>query len=343
MIRFRLLAAAISLSSWESHSLDQHPNNTLQVRVVALRPYNQTDDISDKDTADVAGDVFFYLADRVILPYICARDKHSFLCNGGQVKLVNPTDVYTTQVLEVDGTFGGCPSGDVQCSAYADCNPYVLKNGSLGWWCGCQDFLGAVDTGPCNVTGLLDVETRYCGRVRDGKCTITADYGHSIWNHWKSYISLQTKGLWYSTPKEGNCAAHGACAWRLVSTLKTINASCANDRLHEAIEGKAASMSHPSCFQRCSQPLNRTSDCYILCLVQTVIGRDPFNLTSVQTPMTSDELASPLDKAITFEDPSRGGCPALPPYVPPASRLATFRRPVGGNGLPERLQPSVIV
>ena len=39
----------------------QRPNNPTPVTVYGLRPYNLSADLSDKDTADAAGDVFFYL------------------------------------------------------------------------------------------------------------------------------------------------------------------------------------------------------------------------------------------------------------------------------------------
>lgn len=103
----------------------------------------------------------------------------------------------------------------------------------------------------------------------------------------------------------------------MVSTLKTINATCANDHLHEAIERRAQANAKAagvaSCFDRCVPKTNRTSDCYILCTVQTVIGRDPFNVDGpeVASPMSSSELAAPLTHALLSDDPIKGGCPAL--------------------------------
>ena len=63
----------------------------------------------------------------------------------------------------------------------------------------------------------------------------------------------------------------------------------------------------------------RASDCYILCTVQTVVGRDPTDIDApqVSTPMTSAELAKPLRDALAKDDPKAGVCPGLPPYVPP--------------------------
>ena len=38
-------------------------------------------------------------------------------------QLLDHDSVYTKYTLEVDGTFGGCPSGSPHCTRYAACNP----------------------------------------------------------------------------------------------------------------------------------------------------------------------------------------------------------------------------
>ena len=319
----------------------RRPPSPLNITVVNLRPYNMSADISQKDTADVAGDAFFYLADRAILPYRCRRDPQSFLCRGFKI-LTNPSDVYTEQIVEVDGTFGGCPDGNATCSNYADCNPRTNSSGGIEWFCGCREQhpweLGSVDDGPCNVTGKVSIGSRYCF---DGEhshhphlpppmpCHVCADGCHDISSQWKSLIGYQTRGIWYSTAREGDCRnASAACAWRLVATPKTINATCANDHLHHAIEAHAkanaasgaADDDGASCFDKCTPASDRQSDCYITCLVQTVSGRNPLSVnTTVTKAMSAEELARPLQTALSKDDPAEGGCPALPPYVPPKS------------------------
>jgi hypothetical protein len=333
----------------------RHPPHALNVTVVNLRPYNMSEDISQKDTADVRGDIFFYLADKLVLAYYCRRNPGHGMCNGYNI-LTNPTDVFTQQVVEVDGTFGGCESGNATCSAYADCNPYTDKStGKIEWFCGCREQegpwssswqpthsphhpqLGGVDRGPCNVTGKVAIDSRYCF---DGTpshhprpspftpppgCRACADGCHDITSEWKSLIGLQTRGMWYSTAAQGDCRnASGACAWRVVATVKTINATCANDHLHAAIEAHARGVAEEaaagaSCFDACPAHSPRDSDCYILCTVQTVTGRDPLHLDTppLSKPMSADSLGKPLADALANDDPKVGGCPALPPYVPP--------------------------
>lgn len=47
--------------------------------------------------------------------------------------------VYSQLVVEVDGSFGGCPSGANNCSAYRDCNPDPKDPTGVRWRCGFSD------------------------------------------------------------------------------------------------------------------------------------------------------------------------------------------------------------
>jgi hypothetical protein len=37
--------------------------------------------LENKDTGDAAGDIFFYIGDRLPQTYACRRDPHAFGCN----------------------------------------------------------------------------------------------------------------------------------------------------------------------------------------------------------------------------------------------------------------------
>jgi hypothetical protein len=74
---FRSLLVGAGLSSAIAVStLPQRPANPRSILVYGLRPYNLTADLSDKDTADAAGDVFFFLGDRLLIPTACRNDPH---------------------------------------------------------------------------------------------------------------------------------------------------------------------------------------------------------------------------------------------------------------------------
>ena len=80
-------------------------------------------------------------------------------------------------------------------------------------------------------------------------------------------------GLWYSTQAAGQCGRGSACTWRVVETIKTINATCANEALFTAVRGK-----DPACFAHCgTDDFNITSDCFLdcFCAHHTVLTSRP--------------------------------------------------------------------
>ena len=126
----------------------------------------------------------------------------------------------------------------------------------------------------------------------------------------RGYSAETGARLRYSTPHEADCRRpFGGCAWRPVETVVQKNATCANDKIHAAIEAYAG---EGSCFDPLGPVYNRTSDEYIECVVQTVTGRDPMRVDrKVSEPMTAAQLRRPLELALTLDDESKGGCPAV--------------------------------
>jgi hypothetical protein len=68
------------------------PPNPTTIDVVALRPV-YLPGISDKDTADIAGDIFFWLKDRILHPMHCRRSPSWNQCSSGP--LLYNDNVYT--------------------------------------------------------------------------------------------------------------------------------------------------------------------------------------------------------------------------------------------------------
>ena len=245
-------------------------------------------------------------------PYECRRAEQghsSFMCMPGQQKLVNPSEVFTQQIVQVDSSFGGhpvigtCPHGDAICSAYADCNPDLRNASDTKWTCSCvknssdpherhrYSPTGGVDQSTCNVTGKVDVRKRYCGEMvapiggGPSTCTICADECYRsgdgcpetgcVWKRWKSLVAEITGGFWYSTPAEAACDAenpHGSdgnCAWQILETVKIVNATCVFDRLHHAVEARAKSNAGRVGFK---------SSCFAPCA--TLPGGGGYNRTS---------------------------------------------------------------
>lgn len=423
-----------------------HPSNPKTVTFYNLRPYNLTSNIDEKNSADAMGDIFFYITDRLITPYACrhhAKGDLPFMCMNFQKRLQTKDQVYTELKVEVDSTWGGCPTGFENCSQYADCNPSSGANKTVDWRCDCKhtapapkhSFLSTIRSTPraqkqisasdywscndaletscgaslwnskacntcagvhksalsaakctpqylselcqpnfnecraalskthcadsvktasdtakcmscargdtfeaqleaanctidilqhecrpskdCGAVGKLAVPTRYCTSLDNatGLCKSCADQCDGVWDHWKSQVSL-LGGEWYSTTTQSDCSRKNSstdkCAWRTLENKKTVNATCANGNVHKAVEARGE-----KCFGQCAQPTNSTSDCWILCFVETVLGRDPLNMNkTLAAPMTADELTVPWLKSFTSESPADGGCPALPPAPP---------------------------
>ena len=53
------------------------PPNAINVSVISLRPYNESTDLTNKDSADAGGDLFFYITDRFVQPYGCRHSNNS--------------------------------------------------------------------------------------------------------------------------------------------------------------------------------------------------------------------------------------------------------------------------
>lgn len=257
------------------------PANAVNLTVFALRPYNLSATLDNKNTADAKGDIFFYLGDRFQTPMACRHDPSWYMCRNERD--LARDSVYTETVVEVDGTFGGCPTGARACSHYAACNP--------------TDATG--ETWRCKPTeptmGKADVRDRYPNPKGNPPLQ---------WDWWKYNVSKIVGGTWYSTQASGHCGRPNAseCQWRVVAERKTVNASCTNANLLSAVQS-----ANPSCFSGCSDPKNITTDCFITCVYNTVIDGK----------VTADELEAAWLQGFRSEDPLKGGCKALPPYHPP--------------------------
>jgi hypothetical protein len=119
--------------------------------------------------------------------------------------------------------------------------------------------------------------------------------------------------VWYSTTEAGQCAdgaplGTDGCSWRLVEERKYANATCVDNKADKAVEvhGKP-------CFDKCPQPLNKNTDCYLNCYRNTLMGDAAQNLTAVEPAL----IIAPWKNAFATDDPAKGGCPPVKPSVGP--------------------------
>ena len=101
-------------------------------------------------------------------------------------------------------------------------------------------------------------------------------HGHGFSSNWGLYIeglACKTLGNWYSTQAAGQCKAgqsHADCWWELKETKRTVNASCVDTRVIEAVQAR-----RPECWKECppKEVTNRTSACFLTCLFETMLGK----------------------------------------------------------------------
>jgi hypothetical protein len=253
------------------------PPNAVNVTVISLRAANLTG-LTNKDSADYGGDLFFYLGDRLPEPMHCRADPYYPMC--ASMSIVRHDSVYTRYVLEVDGSFGGCPDGAAPCTRYGACNPDTRDPSGLTWEC----------APATSAVGKANVTQRY---KRPGSA--------APWDAWKFELSkFIAPATWYSTQAAGDCddpavVAAGHCTWRIVRTLKTVNATCANDNVHAAVRARNA-----TCFGACPDGgADETTDCFINCFFGTLLpgGGAGMALQDIQAPFAAAfEEADPAAK-----------------------------------------------
>lgn len=210
-------------------------------------------------------------------------------------------------------TYGGCVTGTVSktlhgwdfgSTAAMACDACTDDKACSGW-----AFAGPDNKTATLFTGEVSVE-------KTSQC-ISASREHSRYGggggrNW--YGVNAGPGFWFSTPLEGEClpgqpvgsqtAAGVPCTWRVVETKKYANASCIDGQVDIAVEaaGKV-------CFDRCPQPLDKVSDCYLVCYLNTLVGDPAYNLTKLAPEL----FVGPWVQGFTEDDPAKGGCPRVQP------------------------------
>lgn len=80
-------------------------------------------------------------------------------------------------------------------------------------------------------------------------------------------ITVGGRTRWYSTVDVGNCDSpdRAACAWKVVRTVKKVNATCHRANVEAAVEALG-----DRCFSACGSDTH--SVCYINCYYATLLG-----------------------------------------------------------------------
>jgi len=227
-----------------------------------------------------------------------------------------------------------------------------------GYCCYCSSPHHGGSTAPCNATVGMEVlydkwgpsnQTHPCWRDYDCWSRRTGE----------KLLSRARPGYWYSPLDLGDCSAHplNNCTWRLRSVDKIVNATCHTNSFFGAV--KAASPSE--LFANCSAAVNATDPCWVRGFYQAVMGPDAgtpctethlpyppwhvYNCTYSIGGLPVKDLVHYWTAPFESDDPSVGGCPALP--VPPDAKAsveaqlkaAADRRSAADASAPPLLSP----
>ena len=258
------------------------PANAVNTTVYALRPLDLVD-ITDKDSADAPGDIFFWLKDHIIKPLHCRVEPTWHQCS--EAGTIDVDMVYQEFVVEHDSTAVG---------VYESCNPDHTDPSGKTWECNAH---GSHNGSKPNIQsfGAESIAGHAYPQFKgDPTPALTAKF---------------LPGNWYSTTHDGECGnphanASKPCTW-LQHRGKIANATCVNNRVLD-VALKPVSADVKACEQEAAKKCDyinavqtNLTDCCIFALVKGV------NATA------RADLVGPFIAAFNSDDPSQGGCPAL--------------------------------
>lgn len=317
--------------------------STVNLTLYRITPRNYTG-IADLDTGDAAGDAFFGLSGKSA-PVLCrdGSNPSSALCGNSPILQIPGFNVYTATQVEADTRMG----------LYAQCQPQVAPPHVFA----CYVFAPRVPPGSppvrqCwyNFTGRPEWKTEFADVCKMSDCGCAAVYSLSVG---REYPSWQTRnrsipggfeprpkppagldleqyvawaagqlggimnGTWYSTRKAGQCKAGQEigqdCWWREIEH-RTVNATCVNDNMVRAVQ-----LRQPSCFKECPRPNDQTSDCWVQCLFETIVGNATKSPPLPPTPKAV--IVRAFEQSFESDSPAKGGCadvlPCPEPCTPP--------------------------
>ena len=145
--------------------------------------------------------------------------------------------------------------------------------------------------------------------------------------------------MWYSMTEAGWCDAEGAdkakCSWS-AQPVKVVNKSCSDKTIYSAVEAYDAE--HDGHFSACptkqTGAARNTSDpCWIYSFYATVLGAEALLPGGPVEGMPTALLDAAFERP--FEDPAKGGCPAVtPPPQPPPRATTAAAATARGRGHP---------
>ena len=287
-------------AAWEAHGAATGEWRTLTFYDVV--PAHCRGRVSNMDVANVAGDMFFSTKDKY-LAVACPSCLANKSCHGAATfDCTNPES--TGQLVVRQLSVEVLAFGD----AYSLCDVWP-HHGECEYSCFAPP--GHKGPGVGRERVCAGGSWRACGMAPDPSPVVPFRHAWDYWN-WNiaSRFGNSGGGEWYSLT-----AADEGLHWRNASVVKAIDQACQARAFDGLVVSRGA-----ACFEACPQPANRSSECWVDCFFETLLG--PGAATTLKPPgaqtgaMDVGHLADAWLSGLRHDDPAKGGCPPCPPDSP---------------------------
>lgn len=183
---------------------------------------------------------------------------------------------------------------------------------------------------PCEPFACSNLQTaQACGNFSRRDCSWDEAHGCSGgWDHnsppniWRDTVTNMMDGYWYSTQTVGHCnttetetetalSEPGAeqCTWRVAEVSTVVRSDCVNGQIIDAVVKR-----NSSCFNALPNSTDRTTDGWIECFFNSLLGNHSTNQPSIGgTVLNSDADVSKLRQTVLdlWLSGFNGACPAV--------------------------------
>ncbi|CAB9520887.1 expressed unknown protein [Seminavis robusta] len=245
------------------------------VTMYHIHPYTASADPSNMNLGDLAGDLFFDIAELImLLPCSTQEDAKGLpafvACNNKEIW--GDTSVISQLVVEVTGGYG----------SYVACNICTADGNSPlhpDHTCQPGDYV-------CDCDGGRECTDPRVGRTIPGGPggryheTLCRDPDYRKRPH-QFFCAIavavnRLRGYWYTTLGIGKDKT-----WRVLETIKTISKQCHQQSFLSDIEARG------DCFE---DECPRGDPCYVECFIQTTLGSEALDSPNSQGGMSKEEL-----------------------------------------------------
>lgn len=231
---------------------------------------------------------------------------HPSLC--AECALANRSTLATRGCSSVPAAQRVCSNNNITCDATLRSLCPGLTTGKQSDTLACQAcaWMHADALAQANCTSWLVNEV----------CYDDDDEHENKWEQYMDDLACLMDGTWFSTDAAGECKPGGTtddCWWRIAEVKRTVNQSCVDDRVVQAVKQARG----PGCWDACpaAQRTNVSSACWISCFFDTMLGT---GYSKKHGPMEAEDIAKAFAGAFLEE----GGCASVvPPTVAAADGL----------------------